>query len=125
MPGNELFQYLDEKNNVHKVSSEDVNGYIKQHCGGDFTAKDFRTWGGTLIAAILLLKKRDAHTPAERKECVTNCIKHVARKSGNTPANARKGYIDPTILETDMGNANFAKLEKAMHSMKTHRYMKP
>ena len=99
LPGYEVFKYYDEDGHLTSVSSADVNAYIKQIMGEEFTAKDFRTWGGTLIAATELLRLEPAPNERERKKQVTACVKQVARRLGNTPAIARSSYIDPRVIE--------------------------
>jgi DNA topoisomerase-1 len=98
LPGQELFQYLDEDGNRHAISSTDVNEYIKEISGADFTAKDFRTWNGTVLAMRYL---RVCEPPTSRtagKRFVSSAIKNVARELGNTPAVARKAYVHPVVL---------------------------
>ena len=99
IPGQELFGYLDEQGSAHDVGSHDVNDYIKEVAGGDFTAKDFRTWVGTVQAALLLAEEAYAETQSERKHRLNEVIKQVAARFGNTPAVARKSYIHPEIIE--------------------------
>jgi DNA topoisomerase-1 len=98
MPGHELFRYYDEENKLKNLTSSDVNEYIKDIMGDDYTAKDFRTWGGTLHACMELAKIDRPPSVRERKKIVTACVRRVARKLGNTPAIARSSYIDPRIL---------------------------
>ena len=95
LPGHELFQHVDARGVPHGVDSGDVNAYIRRISGGDFTAKDFRTWIGTCLAADAL-RETAARSPA--KEIVA-AIRHVARGLGNRPATCRKHYIHPAILE--------------------------
>ena len=98
IPGQELFGYLDEDGNAHDVTSQDVNDYIREISGGDFTAKDFRTWVGTVQCASLLADATPARTQADRKKTIVDAVKHVAERLGNTPAVCRKSYIHPEIL---------------------------
>ena len=99
IPGQELFQYYDEKGHRQKVDSSDVNDYLRQMTGQEFTAKDFRTWAGTVLAALALyeLGKFDSQAAARRN--VTQAVESVARRLGNTPAICRKCYIHPAILQ--------------------------
>ena len=102
LPGQELFQYLDEENTRRTVSSADVNAYLREVTGGDYTAKDFRTWAGTLLAADALRDlsaEREAATSQRAlKGIVSRAIETVAGHLGNTPAVCRGSYIHPAIL---------------------------
>lgn len=101
LPGPEVFRFFDEDGLVHRLDSRHVNAYVKQHMGEEFSAKDFRTWGGTLIAASRLFELgpeelRDARTAeAARREAV----RAAAEQLGNTVAVARESYIDPRVLD--------------------------
>jgi DNA topoisomerase-1 len=94
--GQRLFQYRDESGEIHPVMSGDVNDYLRAATGQDFTAKDFRTWAGTLEAARILCVQGDT---TATKATVTSCVKDVAKRLGNTPAVCRKAYIHPAITE--------------------------
>ena len=98
LPGQNLFQYLDENGERHSVSSHDVNAYIHEITGADFTAKDYRTWAGSALALAML---RELHwEPApDAKKHIVEMVKTVARQLGNTPAVCRKCYIHPKVLE--------------------------
>src|SRR5207247_8825376 len=91
LPGQHLFQYLDDEGNRHSVGSGDVNDYLREATGQDFTAKDFRTWGGTVLAASLLLG--DGTAPAELS--LPQIVKQVAATLGNTPAVSRGRHLHP------------------------------
>ncbi|HVM45820.1 MAG TPA: DNA topoisomerase IB, partial [Candidatus Thermoplasmatota archaeon] len=95
LPGQELFQYLDEEGEVRDVGSADVNEYLRDITGEDFTAKDFRTWAGTVLAAVALQEVATYETKAEAKRNVTAAIERVAKRLGNTPAVCRKCYVHP------------------------------
>jgi DNA topoisomerase-1 len=97
--GQRLFQYKDDDGQLHAVSSDDVNGYIRQAAGEPFTAKDFRTWAGTLLAAQLLSACERAESESQGKHQVADCVKAVSRKLGNTPAVCRSSYIHPGVIE--------------------------
>lgn len=90
LPGQQLFQYVDEVGETRRVESDDVNDYLRDAMGHDFSAKDFRTWAGTVLAVRAL---RDAPS-------LNDAVKEVARALGNTPAVCRRCYIHPRILET-------------------------
>jgi DNA topoisomerase I len=99
LPGQELFAYVDEDGEVRDVSSDDVNDYLRAASGGDFTAKDFRTWAGTLLAyRALRALQPETHGPAARRN-VVEAMRTTAVKLGNTPAVARGSYVHPTVLE--------------------------
>lgn len=99
VPGQRLFQYLDAEGARRSVESADVNAYIRESLGGDFSAKDFRTWAGTLGAARALCQRPKAASATEAKRNVTDCVKAVARLLGNTAAVCRGSYIHPLVLE--------------------------
>jgi DNA topoisomerase I len=98
LPGQELFQYLDEDGERHAIDSSDVNEYIKLVSGGDFTAKDFRTWNGTVLAMRFLRVCESPASATAGKRLVSGAIKNVARELGNTPAVARRAYIHPVVV---------------------------
>lgn len=99
LPGYELFQYLDAAGATHRIGSEDVNRYIRQVSGHDFTAKDFRTWAGTLLAARELDAAGPASSATAAKRTVVAAVKAVARQLGNRPATCRKYYVHPAVLD--------------------------
>lgn len=98
LPGQELFQYLDEDGKRRRVDSGDVNAYVREICGQDFTAKDFRTWAGTVLACVAL-REMDAGTKAGMARNVVQAIDAVAGLLGNTRAVCRKSYIHPAIID--------------------------
>lgn len=98
LPGQDLFQYVDESNMRHAISSSDVNDYLRKITGENYTAKDFRTWFGTLHTAIELMKYEAFSSEAEAKHNIVETIKIVAKKLGNTPAICRKSYIHPVVF---------------------------
>jgi DNA topoisomerase IB len=100
LPGQRLFQYVDDAGERHPVDSGMVNSYLKEAMGADFTAKDFRTWGATLRAAAILhaTPHPDPATKTAMKACVVAAIKQVAADLRNTPAVCRKSYINPVVL---------------------------
>jgi DNA topoisomerase-1 len=102
LPGQELFQYLDEAGEVRDVGSGDVNDYLREISGEDFTAKDFRTWAGTALAAQALQEFRDFDSKAAAKRNVTRAIERVAERLGNTQAICRKSYVHPAVIEAYM-----------------------
>jgi DNA topoisomerase-1 len=98
LPGQRLFQYLGEDSATHAVSSHDINAYIHAAMGDHFTAKDFRTWAGTLLAAQLLAACEAPESESQHKHVVADCVKQVARRLGNTPAVCRASYIHPEVI---------------------------
>ncbi len=99
LPGQSLFQYLDDEGNVRDITSQDVNAYLREITGEDFTAKDFRTWAGTVLAAIALSAVGEFETKKQAKANIKNAIGAVAKVLGNTPAICRQCYIHPVVLE--------------------------
>ena len=99
LPGQELFQYLDEDGTRRKVDSGDVNAYLKEISGQDFTAKDFRTWAGTVLACVAL-RDMTAETKSAMSKNVIQAIDAVAGLLGNTRAVCRKSYIHPGIIDS-------------------------
>lgn len=100
LPGQELFQYLDEAGKIGEITSQDVNDYLREITGQDFTAKDFRTWAGTLLAAMALNAQETFSTKKQAKANIKDAISAVSKMLGNTPAICRKCYVHPAILET-------------------------
>jgi len=99
LPGYELFQYIDEAGERQKVSSGDVNDYLRTATGVEFSAKDFRTWGGSVMAAAALAPLEPAASDAEMRRNVVAVVKDVAAALGNRPATCRKYYIHPVVLD--------------------------
>jgi len=98
IPGKELFQYIDDEGNRHTVDSGMVNEYIKEISGEDFTAKDFRTWSGTVSALIAFKEIGYAETHAEYKKKVKEALEIVASHLGNTSTVCRKYYVHPLVI---------------------------
>lgn len=97
LPGQRLFEYRDENGSVRQIDSADVNAYIQTIAGGEFTAKDFRTWGGTVGCCAFLRKIDVPLSERMAARCVTEAIEAVAERLGNTVAVCRKSYIHPAI----------------------------
>lgn len=98
LPGYEIFKYLDEDGNRVKVQSQDLNAYIRQVMGEEFSAKDFRTWAGTLLAAVALDELGLSEDPKAADKKIRQAVEKVATKLGNTPSVARSSYIDPRVI---------------------------
>lgn len=99
LPGQELFAYLDEDGEVHPIGSSDVNDYLREITGEDVTAKDFRTWSGTVLAAWALQEFEAVDSQAKAKRNVVRAVEEVAEWLGNTPAVSRKSYVHPAVID--------------------------
>jgi DNA topoisomerase I len=100
LPGQELLQYVDEDGKEQDVTSSDVNAYLKEITGEDITAKDFRTWAGTVLAAIALEELKSFDTAAQAKRNLRAAIERVAARLGNTPTICRKCYVHPEVVNS-------------------------
>lgn len=100
IPGQELFQYYDDIGNRHTIGSGDVNGYIKEITGEDFTAKDFRAWAGSLNALCAFIDIGEFTSDTDCKRKIVGVIDSVAEKLGNTRTVCKKYYIHPTVIAT-------------------------
>jgi DNA topoisomerase-1 len=98
LPGQELFQYIDDAGRRRSIDSNDVNDYLRTISGKDFTAKEFRTWAGTLLAARGLTDLKLPSSATARHAGTVAMVKRVAEALGNTPAVCRKSYIHPAVL---------------------------
>ena len=125
LPGYEIFRYQDEKGTMHDLHASDVNAYIKQHMGEEFTAKDFRTWGGTLLAASAVIKDElgESRSQTAKKKAVNAIVKRVAKRLGNTPSVARGSYIDPRVLAAVENDSTLVDIRKAITVMKPKKYL--
>ena len=99
LPGYELFQYIDDNGKRQDVKSNDVNTYLQEISGQDFTAKDFRTWAGTLLACLALQEFEMVDSEAQKKKNIVRAVESVAERLGNTPAVCRKSYVHPAVLD--------------------------
>lgn len=124
LPGYEIFRYEDNDGAMHDLHAGDVNDYIKRHMGEEFTAKDFRTWGGTLLATSEILKQEmeSGVDRTARNKMITSIVRRVAKRLGNTPAVARSSYIDPRVIAAFEEGNTVPKLRRAMGKMKPKRY---
>src|SRR5205814_1268427 len=112
IPGQELFQYLDDDGARHDVTSTDVNAYLQEITNSDFTAKDFRTWGGTVLAAMALQEFEKFDSKAQAKKTLLRTIEAVAQRLGKTPAICKKCYIHPLILNSYLDGTMLQTFEK-------------
>jgi DNA topoisomerase-1 len=99
LPGQDLFQYVDDDGEQHTVGSADVNDYLRAITGEEYTAKDFRTWSGTVLAALALQEFEKFDSEAQAKKNIVRAIESVAEKLGNTPTICRKCYIHPAVID--------------------------
>jgi DNA topoisomerase-1 len=112
LPGQEVFGYLDDDGTIHNISSQDVNDYLREITGEDFTAKDFRTWAGTVLAAVALNATEAFETKKQAKQNIKHAIGAVAKILGNTPAVCRKCYVHPAVLETYLSGSMIEGLRR-------------
>jgi DNA topoisomerase I len=110
----ELLAYRDDAGAWRDVRSQDVNDYLKEVTGGRFTAKDFRTWHATVLAAVALSARVDVPSVTGRKRAVSSAIKEVAEFLGNTPAVCRQSYIDPRVLDRYFEGVTIAPILRAL-----------
>jgi len=99
LPGQRLFQFVNDDGEPRAFDQRRLNDYIKEYLGEEFSAKDFRTWGGTLVAAIELAQHGPPETPTEAKRRIAAVMRSVGEKLGNTPAVARSSYVSPAVVE--------------------------
>jgi len=118
IPGYDLFQYYDENGERRALESGDVNEYIQEVSGADFTAKDFRTWGGTVLMVECLENLIEEKPELEKEKTVKEAFKQVAKGLGNTPAVCSKYYVHPQVLD-------FFKEDKLFDFLKDHDASKP
>jgi DNA topoisomerase I len=117
LPGYELFQYVDDDGKRQVLDSGDVNAYLREISGEDFTAKDFRTWAGTVLAAKALAETPEFESNAAAKRNVLSAIESVAKRLGNTKAVCRKCYIHPAILDAYMDGATISTVKARARTM--------
>jgi DNA topoisomerase-1 len=110
LPGQTLFQYVDEAGQRQSVDSSDVNDYLREITGQDFTAKDFRTWAGTVLAACALNALAAYASDTQAKKNIVEAVAQVAKKLGNTRAVCRKSYIHPAVLDAYMDGSTIGDL---------------
>lgn len=114
LPGQDLFQYVSDDGEVRNVTSQDVNDYLREITNENFTAKDFRTWAGTILAAITLSAQSEFETKKQAKVNLKTAICAVAQLLGNTPAICRKCYVHPAIVEAYLSRTQIAGLQEAI-----------
>jgi DNA topoisomerase-1 len=109
--GQELFQYYDDEDERRDVGSGDVNAYLREITGQDFTAKDFRTWAGTVLAAWALNEFEAFDSETQAKHNVVRAIERVAERLGNTPAVCRRCYVHPAVLDAYLDGSLIEQLK--------------
>jgi DNA topoisomerase I len=114
LPGHELFQYVDEQGERHSIESADVNAYLQEISGQAFTAKDFRTWAGTVLAARALQEFEAVDSEAQAKKNVLRAIESVAERLGNTPTICRQCYVHPGIVDAYMDGSMLTALKEGV-----------
>jgi DNA topoisomerase-1 len=112
LPGEVLFQYVDDEGETHNVESSDVNDYLRRISGSEFTAKDFRTWAGTVLAAQALKALAEFDTKAAAKKNIVEAVKNVSSRLGNTPTVCRKCYVHPQIFDAYLDGHLVATLQQ-------------
>jgi DNA topoisomerase-1 len=118
LPGQELFAYVEENGEHRDVGSADVNAYLKEITGEDFTAKDFRTWAGTVLACTALREVEAGESESKAKKNVVHAIEAVAGILGNTKAVCRKSYIHPAVIDSYMDGSMASALSRRVGQAK-------
>ena len=118
LPGEELFQYIDDDGEQRTIESGDVNDYLREISGEEFSAKDFRTWGGTVLAAEALVGRGEFTTQTEAKSNIVQAIKDVAEQLNNTPAVCRSSYVHPEVIEAYVDGSLLGIWQEAEKSVK-------
>ncbi|HET9962002.1 MAG TPA: hypothetical protein VFQ34_06680 [Nitrospiraceae bacterium] len=127
LPGYELFQYIDEQGTRRSIDSSDVNDYLRRIAGREFTAKDFRTWAGTVLAAQALQECQSPHSATQAKRNVVSAIETVAKRLGNTKTVCRKCYVHPEILNAYLDGTLVASLQNRVKAqlLRSSRHLPP
>ena len=124
LPGYEPFQYLDENGERWRIESSDVNDYLREIAGEEFTAEDFRTWAGTVLAARALQEFEAFDSKAQAKRNVVQAIESVAKRLGNTKAVCRKCYIHPAVINTYLDGTLLQTLSRKVKKVMTESLSK-
>lgn len=112
LPGHELFQYIDDDGQRYSIESDDVNNYLQEITGQDFTAKDFRTWSGTVFAVVALQELGEFETQTQAKKNVGQAIEVAARRLGNTKTICRKSYVHPEVIDAYLEGSLLTQLSQ-------------
>jgi len=116
LPGQELFQYLDDYGDTRSIGSSDVNAYLKEITGQEFTAKDFRTWSGTVLASLALQEFEAFDSQTQAKKNLVRAIESVAQRLGNTPTVCRKCYVHPALIDSYLDGSMIETLKRQADS---------
>ncbi|HVE49477.1 MAG TPA: DNA topoisomerase IB [Casimicrobiaceae bacterium] len=119
LPGYELFQYIDDKGEVSSVGAGDVNAYLKEVAGDDYTAKDFRTWGATVLAANAIVNARQPTSDRQTTRVINDAIRMAAATLGNTLAVCRRSYVHPGVLDYPLAARVAAKRHRTIERLST------
>lgn len=114
LPGQELLQYVDSDGKVHDIKSDDVNAYLHEVSGEEFSAKDFRTWAGTVLAALALEELGTFDSKAQGKKNVVRAVQQVAGRLGNTPTVCKKCYVHPEVISAYLDGELVQALARGM-----------
>jgi DNA topoisomerase-1 len=126
LPGQDLFQYFDESGKQQDVKSEDVNEYLRTIVGEEFTAKDFRTWAGTVLAAMALQEFEKVGNQRQARKNILRAIEAVSERLGNTPSVCRKCYVHPAVLDSYMDGTLLETLQRrAQAEVRALQHMQP
>jgi DNA topoisomerase-1 len=120
IPGQELFQYVDDDGQRHSLESAHVNDYLREITGQDFTAKDFRTWAGTVLAARALAELGAAENDTVAKHNIVAAVEEVSKRLGNTAAICRKCYIHPVVLDAYLSGVTIDVLSARARAARQH-----
>jgi DNA topoisomerase-1 len=121
LPGQELFQYVDDQGVRHSIDSSEVNEYLRQISGDEFTAKDFRTWAGTVLAARALQELAPSTSQRQAKRNVVQAIEAVAMMLGNTQSICRKCYVHPAVVNAYLDGNLVKTLSKRARAVRKKR----
>jgi DNA topoisomerase I len=116
IPGYDLFQYIDDDGKQVDVKSDDVNAYLREISGQEFTAKDFRTWAGTVLACMALQEFEQVDAEAQKKKNIVRAVERVAERLGNTPAVCRKSYVHPAVLDSYLDGSLLDTLQQRVEA---------
>ena len=120
LPGQELFQYVDSNGRRHRVKSDDVNAYLHEAMGEEFTAKDFRTWAGTVLAAVALTEFETFDSEAHAKRNIMQAIEKVAKRLGNTKTVCRQCYVHPAVFDAYLDGSFRSVIQLKVEKELTH-----
>jgi len=120
LPGQHLFEYVDDDGEVQAIDSGDVNDYLKEITGEDFTAKDFRTWAGTVLAAQALEELADFDSETQARKNIVRAVERVAERLGNTPSVCRKCYVHPEVFNAYLERATIHTVQEQIQYDLTH-----